>query len=88
VLRAGRWVDGASWTPLSATPPSPGGAAESAAFAYAAATVLGHSYAALAADAAASAVEQGLDVPGDVAVGRAIGRRVGRLALQQARAAG
>ena len=36
VLRAGRWVPGARWSPLAPTPPSPGWASGDSAFAYAA----------------------------------------------------
>ncbi len=40
VLRNGRWVPGARWSPLAPTPPSPGWASGDSAFAYAADEVL------------------------------------------------
>ena len=53
VLRAGRWVPGARWSPLAPTPASPGWASGDSAFAYAADGVLtaltGRSFAAQAA---------------------------------------
>ena len=56
VLRAGRWVPGARWSPLAPTPPSPGWASGDSAFAYAANEVLtaftGRSFAGPAALAA------------------------------------
>ena len=89
VRSAGAWVAGAAWSPPEATPPSPGGVAEAAAFAYAADTVLsaltGRSFEAQAAAASAAALTGGIDTPGDLVAGRQIGTAVGRLALAAAR---
>nr|MBA3841676.1 ASPIC/UnbV domain-containing protein [Actinomycetota bacterium] len=81
----GRWIRGDSWVPPLETPASPGGAAESAAFGYAANTVLtaltGRSSTSRAAAAANAALAGGIDFPADLAVGRRIGVAVARLAL-------
>ncbi len=83
VLRAGRWVPGARWSPLAATPPSPGSVSGDSAFAYAAGAVLeafsGRSFAARAAHAAAQGVDRGTELPGDVKAGRTVGAKVGGL---------
>ncbi len=83
VLRAGRWVQGARWSPLAPTPPSPGWASGDSAFAYAADEVLtafsGRSFASQAARAAKQGVDRGTELPGDAAAGRTIGTKVGRL---------
>lgn len=83
VLRAGRWVSGARWTPLVATPPSPGWTSGDSAFAYAAAGVLtafsGRSFAGQAARAATQGVDRGTELPGDVTAGRVLGTKVGKL---------
>ena len=85
VLRAGRFVPGARWSPLAPTPPSPGGASADSAFAYAANSVLtafaGHSFAERAARAATHGRDHGTELPGDVATGRALGAKVGKLVL-------
>jgi hypothetical protein len=87
VLRAGRWVPGASWSPLAPTPPSPGLAAGDSAFAYAANEVLaafGHrSFAAAAAKAATQGAERGTELEGDVTAGRTHGTKVGKLVLRK-----
>jgi len=89
VRSGGRWVLGAGWTPPADTPPSPGWVAESSTFATAANEVLsaltGHSFARQAAAAGSSSVENGIDLPADVAAGRALGSRVGKLALAEAK---
>ncbi len=86
VLRAGRWVPGARWSPLAPTPSSPGFASGNSAFAYAAAEVLraftGRSFAGPAARAASQGVDRGTELPGDVTAGRALGTKVGRLVLR------
>jgi hypothetical protein len=83
VLRAGRWVPGARWSPLAATPPSPGGASADSAFAYAADEVLtaftGRSFAGPAARAATQGVDRGIELPGDVTAGRTLGTKAGKL---------
>ena len=83
VLRAGRWVPGARWSPLAPTPPSPGWASGDSAFAYAADEVLtaftGRSFAGPAARAATQGVDRGTELPGDVAAGRTVGTKVGKL---------
>jgi Na+-translocating ferredoxin:NAD+ oxidoreductase RnfD subunit len=83
VLRAGRWVPGARWSPLAPTPPSPGWASGDSAFASAANEVLtaftGRSFAGPAARAAAQGLDRGTELPGDVAAGRALGTKIGRL---------
>ena len=87
VLRAGRWVPGARWSPLAPTPPSPGWASGDSAFAYAADEVLtafaGRSFAREAALAAAQGAERGTELPGDVTAGRALGTKVGKLVLRK-----
>ena len=81
VLRAGRWVQGARWSPLARTPSSPGGVSGGSAFAYTANEVLtaftGRSFAGRAARAATQGVERGTELPGDARAGRTLGRRVG-----------
>ena len=83
VLRAGRWVPGARWSPLASTPPSPGGVSGDSAFAYAADEVLtaftGRSFAGQAARAATQGVDRGIELPGDVTAGRTLGTKVGKL---------
>jgi Na+-translocating ferredoxin:NAD+ oxidoreductase RnfD subunit len=83
VLRAGRFVPGARWSPLAPTPPSPGWASGDSAFAYAANEVLtaftGHSFAGQAARAATQGVDRGTELPGDVTAGRILGTKVGKL---------
>ena len=87
VLRAGRWVQGARWTPLAPTPPSPGWASGDSAFAYAAHQVLtaftGRSFAAQAARAATQGLDRGTELPGDVTAGRTVGTKVGKLAARK-----
>ena len=74
---------GRAWSPLAATPPSPGWASGDSAFASAADEVLttftGHSFAGPAALAAAQGLDRGTELPGDVAAGRALGTKIGRL---------
>jgi hypothetical protein len=83
VLRNGRWVPGARWSPLAPTPPSPGWASGDSAFAYAADRVLtaftGRSFAAQTARAATQGVDRGTELPGDVKAGRRLGTEVGKL---------
>ncbi len=85
VLRAGRWVPGARWSPLAPTPPSPGSVSGDSAFASAAGAVLsaltGRSFAGEAARAASQGAERGTELAGDVAAGRTLGAKVGRLVL-------
>ncbi|HLX19455.1 MAG TPA: FG-GAP-like repeat-containing protein [Gaiellaceae bacterium] len=87
VLRAGRWVNGASWTPLAPTPASPGWVSESGAFAYAANEVLsslaGRSFGEQARRAATAGLAEGIETPADEAAGRAVGTKVGKLALEK-----
>ena len=87
VLRAGRWVPGARWSPLVPTHPSPGGASADGAFAYAAGEVLtafsGRSFAGRAASASMQGVERGTELAGDVTAGRTIGTKVGKLAWRK-----
>jgi hypothetical protein len=87
VLSRGRWIDGAAWSPPSATPASPGGVAEGSAFAYAAGRVLtalaGRSFASQVRQAAAAPLTGGIDVPSDTTAGRALGERVGALVLRR-----
>jgi hypothetical protein len=74
VLLRGRWVRGDRWTPPSPTPPSPGYPSAQAAYAAAAARVLGHAV-------ATDGVAQGIELPQDVAAGSAIGTAVARRVL-------
>jgi hypothetical protein len=87
VLRAGRWVPGARWSPLAPTPPSPGWASGDGAFAYAANEVLtsftGRTFAGQAARAATQGVDRGTELPGDVTAGRTLGTKVGKLVLRK-----
>jgi Na+-translocating ferredoxin:NAD+ oxidoreductase RnfD subunit len=87
VLSRGRWVDGATWTPPVATPPSPGAVAEGTAFAYAAGRVLtaltGRSYTGRIHAAATAPLADGIDVPSDVTAGRTVGKRVAALVLRR-----
>ncbi|MDX6465518.1 MAG: hypothetical protein QOI27_558, partial [Gaiellaceae bacterium] len=87
VLRAGRWVEGARWTPLAATPPSPGSVSGDSAFAYAADTVLtafaGHSFARQTHRAATQGIDRGTELAADVTAGRTLGAKVGELALRK-----
>ena len=84
VLRRGRWVLGARWTPTAPTPPSPGWVSSQSAFAFAAAEVLeratGRSYDGAAAQAGRSSVVTGIDIPADDLAGRRLGRDVGEKA--------
>ena len=83
VLRAGRWVPGARWSPLGPTPASPGRTSGDSAFAYAAGEVLtaftGRSFAGQVARAATQGVDHGTELPGDVTAGRTVGTKVGKL---------
>ena len=85
VLRAGRFVPGARWSPLAPTPPSPGGASADSAFAFAASSVLtafsGRSFAGEAARASTEGRDRGTDLSGDVVTGRAVGTKVGAAVL-------
>jgi hypothetical protein len=87
VLRAGRWVPGARWTPLTPTPASPGFVSGDAAFAYAANAVLtsfaGRSFAEQAERAARQGALRGTELQDDVAAGRELGTKVGRLVLRK-----
>jgi len=89
VLSRGRWIDGAAWSPPSATPASPGGVAEETAFAYAAGRVLtaltGRSIASQMRQAGTAPLEAGIDVPSDTNAGRALGERVAALVLRKLR---
>jgi hypothetical protein len=89
VREGGRWVAGAAWMPPVATPASPGGVSERAAFAYAAGTVLarltGRSSAALVDEAAASGLREGIELPADAVAGRAVGVRAAESALAASR---
>ena len=83
VLRNGRWLPGARWSPLAPTPPSPGWASGDSAFAYAADGVLtaftGRSFGGQAARAASQGVDRGTELPTDVKAGRSLGTKVGKL---------
>jgi Na+-translocating ferredoxin:NAD+ oxidoreductase RnfD subunit len=85
VLSHGAWVNGDSWSPLVATPASPGGVAEGSAFAYAAGGVLaaltGNAYTSQIRQASTAPLAAGIDVPSDVAAGRRLGDRVAALVL-------
>jgi hypothetical protein len=89
VKRAGTWVAGDRWTPLTATPSSPGGVSEDSAFAWAASgalrAVTGNPSAARAERLAGVGLAGGTDVPGAVAVGRAAGLAAARSALAAAK---
>jgi Na+-translocating ferredoxin:NAD+ oxidoreductase RnfD subunit len=80
---------GSRWTSPLPTPASPGGVAEASAFAYAADEVLtaflGRSFDSRAQAASAEALEGGIDIPADIALGRTVGEKVGRLALGKVR---
>jgi hypothetical protein len=88
VRERGRWVTGARWTPLAATPPSPGWVSEEGAFAYAAATVLravtGRSFASEAVRLARTGVATGTETPADLTAGRTLGIDVARRVLARA----
>jgi hypothetical protein len=75
----GRWVHGDRWTAPAPTPASPGYPSASAAYQAAAARVLG------TAPRADTGVEQGIELPQDVAAGRAIGTAVARRVLARLR---
>jgi hypothetical protein len=81
-------VTGARWTPLAATPPSPGWVSEEGAFAYAAATVLravtGRSFASEAVRLARTGVATGTETPADLTAGRTLGIDVARRVLARA----
>ncbi len=83
VLRAGQWVAGESWSPLAATPASPGWVSGDSAFAYAAGEVLtaftGRSFAGQTARAATQGVDSGIELSDDVTAGRTLGTKVGKL---------
>ena len=83
VLRNGRWLPGARWSPLAPTPPSPGWASGDSAFAYAADGVLtaftGRSFGGQAARAASQGADRGTELPTDVKAGRSLGTKVGKL---------
>jgi hypothetical protein len=85
VRSGGRWVPGASWTPLASTPASPGWISEQSAFAFAANEVLttltGHSFEQEAERASAAALANGIETRDDEAAGRKLGTAVGRRAL-------
>jgi hypothetical protein len=85
VLERGKWVLGGSWTPPGATPASPGGISEGAAFAAAAEQVLGPSVARYAALSERAGLVLGIETPSDEAAGRAVGIKVGALAVAKAR---
>ena len=83
VLRAGRWVPGARWSPLAPTPPSPGWASGDSAFAYAAARGADGVHRPLVRRrgpprAATQGVDRGTELPGDVTAGRTLGTKVGK----------
>ena len=86
--RAGTWVAGDRWTPLAATPASPGGVSEDSAFAWAASEALrgvtGRSFAARAGRLAELGVAGGTDVPASVRAGRTAGLSAGRSAVAAA----
>ena len=88
VRRAGTWVAGDRWTPLAATPASPGGVSEDSAFAWAASEALrgvtGRSFAARAGRLAELGVAGGTDVPASVRAGRTAGLSAGRSAVAAA----
>jgi hypothetical protein len=83
VLRNGRWLPGARWSPLAPTPPSPGWASGDSAFAYAADGVLtaftGRSFGGQAARAASQGADRGTELPTDVKAGHSLGTKVGKL---------
>ncbi len=89
VRRDGRWVLGTRWTPLAATPASPGGVSEDSAFAWAAdealRSVTGRSYAGRATQLAGLGLAAGTDVPPSVDEGRAAGIAAARTALAAAK---
>jgi Na+-translocating ferredoxin:NAD+ oxidoreductase RnfD subunit len=76
----GRWVRGDRWTPAAPTPASPGYPSADAAFAAAAAAVLGR-----APTPAPAGVAQGIELPQDAAAGRAIGAAVAKRVLAKLR---
>jgi len=77
VRKLGKWVLGGSWTPPGATPPSPGGISEGAAFAAAAEQVLGKPAAKHATLAERAGVALGVETPADEAAGWTVGLKVG-----------
>jgi hypothetical protein len=85
VRSRGRWIPGAQWTPLAATPASPGWVSEQSAFAFAANEVLtaltGRSFEHEAARVSAAALANGIETPADAAAGRTLGIAVARRAL-------
>jgi hypothetical protein len=89
VKRDGRWVAGDRWTPLDATPSSPGGVSEDSAFAWAASEALraatGRAYASRAEQLAGVGLAHGTDVPGAVTAGRKAGSSAARAALAAAK---
>ncbi|HKU58347.1 MAG TPA: FG-GAP-like repeat-containing protein, partial [Gaiellaceae bacterium] len=85
VRRLGKWVPGGSWTAPAATPPSPGGISEGAAFAAAAERVLGPSVAKHATLAERAGLALGVETPADEAAGRTVGAKVGALAVAKAK---
>jgi Na+-translocating ferredoxin:NAD+ oxidoreductase RnfD subunit len=88
VLERGRWVPGASWTPPTPTPSSPGWVSGPSAFAYAANEVLrgltGRSLAVQAAQASRAGLANGIELRADETAGRRIGITVGKRALARA----
>ena len=89
VKRAGKWIAGDRWTPLAATPASPGGVSEDSAFAWAAsealAAVTGRSYGDRAEQLAGLGLAGGTDLPAAVSAGRAAGLAAAHAALSAAR---
>jgi hypothetical protein len=85
VRSRGRWIPGSRWTPLTATPPSPGWVSEQSAFAFAANEVLTaltkRSFERQAEQASAAALANGIETPADAAAGRELGTAIGRKAL-------
>ena len=80
----GRWVRGDRWTPPAPTPASPGYPSTNAAFAAAAAHVLG-TFGARAATAENVGVAQGTELPADVAAGNKLGSAVASRVLARVR---
>ena len=79
------WVPGTRWTPARPTPPSPGWVSDGSAFASAADVVLGRAVAHASAQAEASGLEAGIDIPADDRAGQKLGAVAGRDALALAR---
>ncbi len=79
------WVLGTRWTPDRPTPPSPGWVSDGSAFASAAHVVLGRAVAHAAAQAEASGLDAGIDIPADDRAGQKLGVVAGKNALALAR---